>query len=192
LSYYFYIFIGLVGLLFLVLFWSVRKPRGTKEIPPHGKIPDEFGRQHATHLPQIRQALAMEDFEYVEHKGSSNLLKRFRKERHRIAKDYLAALREDFQSLLELARIITVLSPEVAAMREFERLKLAVEFNWRYELIRMQTWLGFIPLPQLNGLADVVSGLSARLERAVRELGERAALTSDLALALRRSGIDSV
>ena len=191
-NFYFYLFLGLVGLLFAVLWWSLRQPRRTKKFPSEEKITEGSGPQHVTHLPQIRQALAMEDFEYVTRKGTRDLQKRFRKERHRIAMDYLGALRADFQGLLELARIITVLSSDVKAVEEFERLKLTLKFNCRYELIRAQIWIGFAPLPQLSGLANAISGLSVEIERAVRELGERAALASELASALHRSGIDPV
>jgi hypothetical protein len=109
-----------------------------------------------------------------------------------VALAYLAELRRDFQRLLEMARVIAVLSPEVAAVEEFERLRLTVRFRWRFEMIRMGLWAGLAPLPQLSGLGNVVSGLSVRIERAVKELVERAAMASALASSLDRRGTDSV
>lgn len=89
-----------------------------------------------------------------------------------------------------MARIIAVLSPEVEAVQEFERLRLTVKFNWNYQLIRMQLRAGFEPLLRLDGLSNLVSGLSVRMETALKELGERAALAGELASALNRSGVD--
>jgi hypothetical protein len=191
-SLYFYIFIGLVGLLLVVFFWSLRSPR-QKAKPPGGmSLPEECRSRHATHLPQIQQALARSDFEYVLRKGFDQLERRVRKERRRVALGYLGGLREDFQSLLDVARIIAVLSPELAAVHEFEKLRLTMKFRWHFELLRIQLWAGFAPLPELTGLADVISGLSMRMEKAIKEIGERAALASRLASSLDGRGVDSV
>lgn len=179
-SLYFYLFLGLIGLLLLLFTWSLRKPR--RSAKPHGgmSLPEECGCQHATYLPQIQQALAKADYDFVSQKGSRQLQRRFRRERRRTALAYLAALREDFQSLLELARIIAVLSPEVAAKEEFVKLRLTMKFSWRFELLRIQLRVGLAPLPELNGLTNLVSGLSVQTGKAIRALGERAALASEL------------
>jgi len=97
-----------------------------------------------------------------------------------VALAYLSALRGDFQSLLRMARVIAVLSPEVAAVQEFERLRLTVNFLWRYRIIRMSVWAGYAPLPQMDGLSNLISGFSVRLEAAMKELGERAALVAEM------------
>jgi argininosuccinate lyase len=47
-------------------------------------------------------------------------------------------------------------------------------------------------LPQLDGLGDMVSGLSVRMEEAMKELGERAALAAELASSLNRRGLGTV
>ena len=86
--------------------------------------------------------------------------------------------------------MIAALSPAVAAVQERERLDLTLRFFWRYEIIRLELLAGFAPLPQLSGLADVVSGLSVRMERVIKELGERAAMASELASTLDRRGVD--
>jgi hypothetical protein len=191
-SLYFYPFLVLVGLLLLLFLWSLRGPGQSARRRRDLTLPEECGCQHATHLPQIQQALAKSDYEYVLQKGFHRLGQRIRKERRRVALAYLAALREDFQSLLELARIIAVLSPELAAVQEFEKLRLTVNFSWHFELLRIQLWAGLAPLTELSGLANVVSGLSVRMEKAIKELGERAALASKLASSLDGRGVNSV
>src|SRR5260370_40005418 len=99
---------------------------------------------------------------------------------------YLAALRGDFQSLLRMARVIAALSPEVVAVQEFERLRLTGMFAWRYQLIRWRLWTGLAPMTQLDGLSNLVSGLSVRLEMAVKEIGGRAPGATSLVLFINR------
>jgi len=47
--------------------------------------------------------------------------------------------------------------------------------------LRLKILLGWRFLPQLDGVSQTVSGLALRLERAMSELGERAAMVSELA-----------
>jgi hypothetical protein len=93
---------------------------------------------------------------------------------------------------LRMARAIAALSPEVVAVREFERLRLTAVFAWRYQVIRWRLLTGLAPMSQLAGLSDLVSGLSVRMEMAVQELGERAAAAAELASSMNRSGLDVV
>jgi hypothetical protein len=51
-------------------------------------------------------------------------------------------------------------------------------------MIRIEFLFGFAPLPELGSLSDVVSRLSIRLETAMNNLGERAALAAKLASSL--------
>jgi hypothetical protein len=85
-----------------------------------------------------------------------------------------------------------VLSPEVAAARELERLRLKLEFTWRFEWIRLTLLAGQTPAAQLGALSDLLSGLSVRLEAAMKELGERAAFAGELASFAHRRRINSV
>jgi hypothetical protein len=191
-SFYLYMFLGILGLLLVAFIWSLRKPARRTVTSLSVKQLEESGPRHVTYLPAIRQALAEADYDFILQRGSRFLLRRLKKERRQVALAYLAELRGDFQRLLETASVIAVLSPEVAAVEEFERLRLTVRFRWRFEMIRMQLWAGFAPMPQLSGLGNVVSGLSVRIERAVKELAERAAMASVLASSLDRRGADSV
>jgi len=72
------------------------------------------------------------------------------------------------------------LSPEVAAGQEFERVVLTVNFLWRYRVIRMSVWAGYAPLPQMDGLSNLLSGFRVRLEEAMKEMGERAAVVAEM------------
>ena len=184
------LFFGLVLVLLLLLAWALRAPRKPKRPGVGPNFLEETGRLHVDFLPQIRQALAQSDYDFLADRGMSSLQRRLRRERKRIVLAYLAAVHEDFESLLRMARIISVLSPEVAALHEFERLRLTLKFSLRYRLIRMQLRAGKVPIPRLAGLSDLVSGLSVRMETAMKELGERAALAAELASSFDGRGGD--
>ena len=183
------LFSTFVALLLLGLVWAIRRPRKSRKLQTDPRSLEVTGQPHASHLPQIRQALAATDFDFLAKEASREVVRRVRRERRAVALAYLAALREDFQSLLRMAKIIAALSPEVAAAQEFETLRLMVRFSWRYEMIRWKLLAGIAPIPQLHGLSDLVSGLSVRIEAALKELGERAAVAAELASSVNRGGL---
>ena len=182
----------LVALLLGVFLLSARHTRRLSRFPCDPAVFEECELHHATHLPQIRQALSETDDEFLTKRGSSVLRRRVHHERRRVVLGYLRELRRDFEKQLQIARIIAVLSPEVTAVQEWERLRLTLKFIWQYEIIRMQLQAGLAPLPRLSGLANVVSGLSVRMESAIKELGERAAMATELASALDRGSVDHI
>ena len=185
------LFFGFVALLLLALGWALRKPRNARNLPTDPDALEE-GQRHVDYLPQIRQALAAADYDFLSRRASRGALQRVRRDRRGIALAYLAALRGDFQSLLRMASVIAVLSPEVAAAHEFERLRLTTKFAWQYQMIRWKLKAGFAPLPQLDGLSALVSGLGVRMEAALKELGERAALAAELTSSMNRRGLSAV
>jgi hypothetical protein len=164
-----------VGLLITLLLWALLGPRndnrrGTPQLEPV----EESARQHATYFGLIRKAMSRDDFEFLAARGPVRLVNRTHKERQRIALLYLENLRADFQRLLRLARVIAVLSPEIAASHEFERLRLSIRFSWRYRFVLLALYAGHLLMPQLSGLSQIVSKLEFQLESAMLELGERA------------------
>jgi hypothetical protein len=56
----------------------------------------------------------------------------------------------------------------------------------------MSVWAGFTPLPQISDLGDLLSAYSVRLEEAIRELGERAAMVAEMVSSPDRRRIDPV
>jgi len=189
LSLLFYSFFGLIGLLLILFVWLIRKPRWTAPSSAARGADDECECRHMAYLPQIRQAFSDSDFDFLAKNVSREVLRRIRLERRDVALAYLAALREDFQSLLRMARAIATLSPELDTVREFERIGLTIKFAWQYQMIRWKFLAGTAPLAQLHGLSDIVSGLSVRIEAALNELGERAALAAELASSMNRRGL---
>ena len=189
-SVFFYLFFGLIGLFLLLFGWSMRKVQRRGKAPVDAAALQESGRGHVAYLPQIRQALGIADSKYLLQKAPRALARRVREDRRRVALAYLFAVKEDFEGLSRLAKIIAVLSPEVAAVQEFERVRLTAKFTWRYEVIRMQLRAGLAPLPRLDALSDYVSSMSVRMETAMKELGERAALATELTSSFHGAGPD--
>jgi hypothetical protein len=177
------------GLLVLLLIWVLRDPRQFSE--PGGDLNpwEDMDRRHVTYFPQVRQAMAAQDFTFLASRGSRALTRRVHKERRKIALVYLASLRSDFLKLWRLARVIASMSPRVGASQELERLRLGLAFSWRYEVLRIKILFGFAPIPELGSLSDVVSRLSIRLETGMKDLGERAALAAKLASSLDGRGL---
>ena len=184
------LFLTLIALLLLGLVWAMGRPQKGRKLQTNPRSLEVTGQPHASHLPQILQALAATDFDFLAKEASQEVVRRVRRERRAVALAYLVALREDFHGLLRMARVIAVLSPEVAAAQEFETMQLMVRFLWRYEMIRWRLLAGNAPLPQLHVLSDLVSGLSVRIEAALKELGERAALAAELASSMNRRGLN--
>jgi hypothetical protein len=176
--------------LLLLLAWALRAPGKSSR----GKFDlaslEESGRRHATYFALIRQASSPADMEYLARRGSPGIIERVRRDRRGVALLYLAQLRDDFQRLLRLARAVAALSPAVGSRQELNRLRLSLEFSWRYHLIRAGVYYGLLPIPQLNTLSHMVSQLAVQMENSMKELGERAAMAVQMASSLDGNGVD--
>jgi hypothetical protein len=184
------LFLPIVAALLAVLTWALRGPRPSSTQKLDLECLEQTGRRHATYLPLIHQALSPMDLGFLASHGSSALLRRVRKERRGVTLAYLAALHDDFQRLLRLAQVVALLSPDVGAAQEFERARLSVQFSLRYQMLRAGLYAGLLSLPRLDALSHMVSELAARMEMALKELGERAALAAKAASSLDRRGVD--
>lgn len=177
----FYLFFAIIAILVVVVVWSLRIPkRLAPSAPPSEMLKDLHASSHVTYLAQIRRALSPADYQFAANRIPKEAFRRMRRERRKVALGYLSELRKELDKLLRTARIIAALSPEVAAGQELERVLLTVNFLWRYRVIRMSVWAGFTPLPQLSDLSNLLSAYSVRLEEAMKEMGERAALVAEM------------
>lgn len=161
-----------VGVLLALLFRALCRLRAHRAAAMESI--EEPARLHATYFAVIRQAMSEEDFAFLATHAPVRLIRRTHKERQRIALLYLADLRADFQRLLRLARVITVLSPEVAESQECQRLWLSMRFFWRYRVVVLGLSAGLLLFPQFRGLSQMVSELAVRTESAIQQLGQRA------------------
>jgi len=171
------------------LLWALRHSAVARRSAANLEEPE---RSNLEYFPQIHQALTREDREFLLNKGGAVLARTVDRERRGVALDFLKALEEEFDRQMRLARVIAGLSPEVRTLEEFERFRLNTIFHCRLVAVRMRLVSGVRPLPELNMVSDVVSGLTVRMETAMKELGERAALAAELASARDRSDVDFV
>lgn len=182
-SLYFVLIVAAVAGVAILLFWSLRARRETSS----GRKPlDLLGAPgcHMNYLAQMLQALHPADLAFVGSRGPRELQRRIKRERRKIVLDYLQFLRTDFDQLLRLARVIAVLSPEIAPAQEWERLRLSTWFSLSYFLLRVRLRSGFEIASRLNGFSAQIGDFTLRIETAMKELGERAALASELASSL--------
>jgi hypothetical protein len=185
------VYIAAVALLLILLLWALRAPRrNTTGAKDESALLGQSGRRHATYLPLIRQVLLPGDLAFVAARGFPELFHRMRKERRRVALSYLTALREDFIGLLRLAAVVAAMSPDLAPAQETERVWLNVQFEWRYQMLRIALHMGVFPQRRLDALSSVVSELAARMETAISEFGERAAMAKKLASSFDGQGVD--
>jgi hypothetical protein len=182
---------GFAVLLLVLLGWVLRAPTRLAKSHADPVLADESDRRNVTYFPQVKQALAADDFAFLASRGLPLLARRMRKERRRIALAYLESVRNDFLKLWGLARVIASLSPEVGVAQEVARLRLGLTFALRYEMVRITFLLGFAPLPALGSLSEVVGRLAIRLETTMRDLGEKSALAAQLASSLDGRGLDT-
>ena len=183
-------FFVVLAILLALLVWSL-VPRQTSRAQDEAQSLEESGRRHATYSGLICQSLSNSDFDFLKSRYSPQLARRVQKERRHVALLYLVEIRGDFDRLLRLARVIAVLSPEVSPLQEFDRLRLSFQFSWRYQLIRVGLSLNAFSIKEFANLTGMVSALAVRIEAAMKELGERAALAAELASSLDgRRGVD--
>jgi hypothetical protein len=177
---------GITVALLLLLVWALRGGRQSRGTP--GRLEDGV-ESHVQYIPQIQQALSVEDRQYLLTKGGAHLMKAVERERRKATGEFLDALNGEFHRLLRLARVVAALSPEVEPMQEFERLRLTAVFQCRLQLVRARLTMGSAPSRELGELSDVVSRLNVRMESAIRILGERAALAADMLSAVERGDV---
>jgi hypothetical protein len=183
---YYFVWFGLAFLLLASLLWALRRSPS----PRKTKAPlEEQHRSNIQYFAQVQQALSAEDREYLLRKGPAGLAQSVDRERRKVALDFLEALDEEFSRLLRLAKVIATLSPEVAPLQEFERMRLSVVFHWRLQAIRALVAFGMARPPKLAAVSDIISQVSVRMESAMKALGERAALAAEMASAVDRSDV---
>jgi hypothetical protein len=185
------LFIAIVAVLAALFIWALRNPNKDNAQRVEPSSLEQTGRRHATYLPLIRVALSSADHEFLASRGSPALARRVSKQRRHVAFSYLAALHDDFLRLLSLAKAVALLSPEVATAQELERVWLSLQFSLRYQMLRIGLRFGMLSLPRLDALSQMVSELAVRMDTAMKDLGERAALAAKMASSLDRGGLDA-
>jgi hypothetical protein len=169
-----FIFAALTLLLLLALFWLARRifaPHQTEALGEKPAIEDLFPL-HSRHIPQVLQAVASSDDEYLRLRVSPKLRRRVRAERRAVVKGFLAGLSEDYRRLHRLAQTIAAISPHVERRHEIRRLWLRIEFEFLCLMVRARLAVGWNSVPLLSELATILGAQAAQLEAAMARLEE--------------------
>jgi hypothetical protein len=159
----------LVGLLA----WALRPP--TRPLRPALDVFEALSRpRHCSRISHVVQALQPEDTEYLRETGQVAVMQALRQQRRRIALNYLDQLQKEFEELLEISRVLAVMSPKVIGIQEMERWKLSVAFavncvflNWKLRL-RLRPFSGFALL------SNMATDMARQLDMATTQIAEAA------------------
>jgi len=181
------LFLVFVVILVLLLAWAGRRP--PKLRLTLDEVLDALSeRRHYARLPQILQSLRNEDTDFLYANGHDELADRLRRERKRVALNYLTHLQGEYRLLLEASRILARFAPEVTAMDEWKRFRLNVRFVLLCRYLRWRLRIGLQPWDVFGILSDMEGDLTLHLETATSRLGERAAIASEFPLFLENRG----
>ncbi len=180
-------FIAAAVILVGLLLWAIRpaeiKFRSTEEVFETLSAPRHYYR-----LPQILQALQTKDTEFLRERGHPELCERVRAERKGIALEFVSLLEKDYQTLIEASRVLAAMTPEVVAADEWQRFRLSLGFAWGCRLLRFRLRTSLRPWNGFARLSERAGQLSYRLELATTQIGERAAIASELPSLLEDRG----
>jgi len=141
----------------------------TPRVPLEDLIP-----RHALYISHIQNALSDRDTHYLKDRVSRKRLRAVLTERRRVAREFLAGLRDDFGRLEKLARLVASFSPKVSYRQELELVWLGVRFRALCRFAELRLSFGPPPIPAFEELAGLIGSLSARLEAAITLLAESA------------------
>jgi len=159
----------LVGLLA----WALRPP--TRPIKPPLDVFEALSQsRHCSRMSQILQTLQPEDTEYLREAGRAALMQALRKQRRQIALNYLDRLQEEFETLLEISRVLAVLSPELVGIEEIERWKLSLDFAANCAFLRWKLRLGLQTFSGFTLLSNMATNIARQLDAATTRIAEAA------------------
>ena len=118
------LFVAFAVVLAGLLAWAVRPPRHQSR--PASQILETLSEErHYCRLPQILQALGPDDIAYLRMRGHHELVRRLRRDRRRVALQFVNLLQEDFETLLDASRVLATMSPSEMASDMAFRLESA-------------------------------------------------------------------
>jgi len=130
--------------------------------------------RHCVRGKFILQALKPEDTAYLRDRVAIGVLRTVRQERRRIALSYLNCLREEFETLLEISRLIAVTAPELAPEEELARWKLSLTFAAKCTVMRWRLRFGLQPAEGFDLLSGMATDIARHLEATTNRIAESA------------------
>jgi len=165
-------------LLVVLLAWALRPP--TRQIKPPLDVFEALSQsRHSSRMSHILQALQPADTEFLRQTGQAALMQTLRRQRRRIALNYLDQLQEEFETLLEISRVLALMSREVVGVEEMERWKLSLAFAANCAFLRWKLRLGLQPFSGFTLLSDMATNIARQLEAATTRIAETAVRGSE-------------
>jgi hypothetical protein len=165
------VFVLFAVLLIGLLLWALR-PAKRWSNPAQDVFKLLSQPRHCMHIPHILHALQPEDTEFLKEDGQTELMHAVRRQRRRIALEYLNQLQEEFEMLLEVSRALAVMAPEVVTMQEMERWKLSLGFALNCTLLRLRLRCGLQPLEGFHLLSGMAIDMLRNLDAATSRIAE--------------------
>jgi hypothetical protein len=178
---------GAIGLM--KLGWAALKPLPEEMARRHQDRMEDLLALHAQHFPQLRQAPATLDADYLRRKASGEIERHLREERRRIVVSFLAGLAEDFGRLERLMRVVREMSPAEPWMSRIQPAGRRFRFRVNYRIASLQVHSARLrSTNRLARLTELVGNLSVQIEAGMARLDPPA---SDQSAQMRqRSPVD--
>ncbi len=160
---------GAIGLM--KLGWAALSPLPEEMA---GRRQDRMGdllALHAQHFPQLRQALAALDADYLRQKAAGEIERHLREERRRIVESFLSGLAEDFGRLERLMRVLRGMSPAEPWIQQIQSAGPRFRFRVNYRIALMQIHSARLrSTNRLARLTELVGNLSMQIEAGMARL----------------------
>jgi hypothetical protein len=126
---------------------------------------------HARHFPQLRQALATLEADYVRRKALGAIERHLHQERRRIVGSFLSGLAKDFGRLERLMRVVREMSPAEPWIHQFQRAGRRFRFRVNYRMASLQIQSARLrSTNRLARLTELVGNLSVQIEAGMARL----------------------
>jgi hypothetical protein len=168
--------LALLGALYWLSYRARRDARGTDLLQTLSA--DSLLPQHYKYFPQVCRALSAEDAQFLNSRTQPEVRRLALRARRNVGLNFLTGLKEDYQKLDRLARVLASLAPSANQRREAHRIWLALQFGFRWRIVWLEIWSGAAPVSQLQSMAGLIGGLAAQLQTSMNALQESAEPTS--------------
>jgi hypothetical protein len=160
---------GAIGLLRLG--WAALKPLPEEMGGRHQDRMEDLLARHARHFPQLRQALATLDADYVRRKALGEMERHLHQERRRIVGSFLSGLAEDFGRLECLMRVVREMSPADPWIHQFQRAGRRFRFRVNHRIASLRIHSARLQSTnRLARLTELVGNLSVQIEAGMARL----------------------
>ena len=173
------LFALLAMVLIALLLWVSRPPQG-RAIDADDFFDMLSEPKHCARAKFILQALKPEDAAYLKERGVIAVARRVAQDRRSIALSYLDCLQGEFETLLEMSRVIAVTAPELTPEQELARWRLSLTFAAKCTAIRWRLRLGLQPAGGFDLLSGMATDVARHLEAATNRIAESATGSSPI------------